>query len=228
MKFAVFCSGRGSNLAALLEAHESGRLGGAEPVAVICDSHHAGALNVARERGIYATFVPRTAYHANKDGYEKRLLEVLAPFEVDLVVLAGFLRILGPLFLGAFPLKVINVHPALLPAFPGESVWAAEVESGIKLAGATVHFVDSGVDTGPIIIQGAVPVLDTDEPDDLAARILHIEHRILPQAVRWLAQGRLEVSGRKVTLKDQVVPRPLEALVWPPLEPETGKILKFS
>jgi phosphoribosylglycinamide formyltransferase-1 len=228
MKFAVFCSGRGSNLAALLDSHERGQLDGAEPVAVVCDSHHAGALNVARERGVYATFVPRTAYHANKDGYEKRLLEVLAPFEVELVVLAGFLRILGTRFLDAFPLKVINVHPALLPAFPGEGVWPAEVESGIKLAGATVHFVDKGVDTGPIIIQGAVPVLDSDDPDELAARILKIEHRILPQAVRWLAQERLAVSGRKVTLKDQALPRSLEALIWPPLESETGKILKFT
>lgn len=215
-------------MAALLDAYESGALAGAEPVAVVCDSHHAGALNVARERGVYSTFVPRSAYHANKDGYEKRLLEVLAPFGVELVVLAGFLRILGPVFLDAFPQRVINIHPSLLPSFPGEGVWAAEVGSGIKLAGATVHFVDGGVDTGPIIIQGAVPVLDTDDPDELARRILVIEHKILPQAVRWLAQGRLEVSGRKVILKGQAVPRQLEALVWPPLEPEAGKILKFS
>jgi phosphoribosylglycinamide formyltransferase-1 len=228
MKFAVFCSGRGSNLAALLESYESGRLGGAEPVAVVCDSHHAGALNVARERGVYATFVPRTAYHANRDGYEKRLLEVLAPFEVEFIVLAGFLRILGPLFLDAFSNRIINVHPALLPSFPGEGVWATEVESGVKLAGATVHFVDRGVDTGPIIIQGAVPVLDSDDSDQLAARILTIEHKILPQAVRWLAQGRLEVSGRKVTLKEFAVPQNTEALIWPTLDPESGKILKFS
>ncbi|MDR3135339.1 MAG: phosphoribosylglycinamide formyltransferase [Deltaproteobacteria bacterium] len=228
MKFAVFCSGRGSNLASLLKAYENGQLGGAEPVAVICDSHYAGALNVARERGVYSTFVPRTAYHANREGYEKRLLEVLAPFEVEFVVLAGFLRILGPLFLAAFPERVINIHPALLPSFPGHGVWAAQVESGVKLAGATVHFVDQGVDTGPIIIQAAVPVLDADDPDELASRILSLEHKILPQAVRWMAQGRLEISGRKVTLKDQSAPNGLDSLVWPPLEPELGKVLKFS
>jgi phosphoribosylglycinamide formyltransferase-1 len=227
MKFAVFCSGRGSNLSALLDAHESGQLAGAEPAVVICDSHHAGALNVARERGIMTTFVPRTAYHANRDGYEKRLLEVMAPYEIELVVLAGFLRILGPVFLEAFPLKVINVHPALLPSFPGHGVWAAEIEAGIKLAGATVHFVDQGVDSGPIIIQGAVPVLDGDDPDELAGRILNVEHRILPQAVRWLAQGRLEVSGRKVILKDTQSASLPEPLIWPAPDPEPGRVYKF-
>ena len=107
-------------------------------------------------------------------------------------------------------------------------MWAAEVGSGVKLAGATVDFVDSGVDTAPIIIQGGVRVLDSDGPDELAARILTVEHKILPQAVSWLSQGRLEVSGRKVTLKEQAAPWPSPNLIWPPLESEGGKILKFS
>ncbi|MDR1109111.1 MAG: phosphoribosylglycinamide formyltransferase [Deltaproteobacteria bacterium] len=228
MNFVVLCSGRGSNLAALLDAHEAGRLGGAEPVAVVCDGHHAGALNVARERGVYATFVPRTAYHANREGFERRLLEVLAPFRVDLVVLAGFLRILGPTFLSAFPQRVINVHPALLPAFPGQGVWADEIRYGVRLSGATVHFVDEGVDTGPIIVQGAVPVLEGDGPDELAGRIRAVEHLILPQAVRWLAEGRLEVSGREVRLAGQGPAGRPGALIWPPLDHEGGKVLKFS
>jgi phosphoribosylglycinamide formyltransferase-1 len=219
MNFVVFCSGRGSNLSALLDAHEAGRLGKANPAAVVCDSHHAGALNVARERGVMATHVPRSAFHANKEGYERRLIKVLEPFEPELVVLAGFMRILGPVFLEAFKNRVINVHPALLPAFPGENVWPKEIDHGVKLAGATVHFVDEGIDSGPIIIQGAVPVLDSDGPDELSARILTVEHRILPQAVKWFSEGRIELQGRKVTLKG-LEPEKLRlgALVWPPLE----------
>ena len=216
MRFAVLCSGRGSNLKALLEAAEGGRLGRAEPVVMVADSHHAGAINVAREFGVYDTFVPRTAYHANRDGFERRLLEVLGPLAPDLVVLAGFQRILGSAFLSAFPQRVINIHPALLPSFPGHMVWSKEVDYGVKLAGATVHFVDEGVDTGPVIIQAAVPVLDDDGPDELAARILKVEHRILPQAVRWLADGRVEVEGRRVRIKG-VQDGPRE-LFWPPLD----------
>jgi phosphoribosylglycinamide formyltransferase-1 len=145
-------------------------------------------------------------------------LEVLGPLEPDLVVLAGFQRILGPAFLSAFPRKVINIHPALLPSFPGHMVWSKELEAGVKLAGATVHFVDEGVDTGPIIIQGAVPVMDDDSPAELAARILKVEHRILPQAVRWLAHDRVVVEGRKVRIRN--VPEALLSgeLVWPPLD----------
>jgi phosphoribosylglycinamide formyltransferase-1 len=128
------------------------------------------------------------------------------------------MRLLGPTFLSAFPGRVLNVHPALLPAFPGHDVWPQQIAHGVKLAGATVHFVDAGVDTGPIVIQGAVPALDADGPDELAERILQVEHRILPQAVAWAAQGRLELEGRRVKLKAPPAVGQLEALIWPPLD----------
>ncbi|MDR1165012.1 MAG: phosphoribosylglycinamide formyltransferase [Deltaproteobacteria bacterium] len=220
MKIAVLCSGRGSNLLALLEAHAQGKIPGAEFVAVIADSRDAGALNIGREYGLQASVVPRAAFHANREGFERRLLEVLAPHEIELVVLAGFQRVLGATFLDAYPGRVVNIHPALLPAFPGHMVWADEVQYGVKLAGATVHFVDAGVDSGPIIIQGAVPVLPGDGPDELAKRILAVEHRIFPQAVAWLVSGKVTLAGRVAALKG-FAPTPeqiSQTFVWPPLE----------
>ncbi|MDR2338870.1 MAG: phosphoribosylglycinamide formyltransferase [Deltaproteobacteria bacterium] len=220
MKLAVFCSGRGSNLKALLMARDNGLLPGAEFQVVVTDNKGAGAMSIARDHGVMAVVVPRSAFHENRDGFERRLVEVLEPYGVELVVLAGFQRVLGATFLGAFPNRVVNIHPALLPAFPGHMVWKAEVDYGVRLAGATVHFVDGGVDSGPIIIQGAVPALSGDGPDELAQRILSVEHRILPQAVAWLAQGRVVLDGRKVSISGL---RPseedvLQSIVWPPLE----------
>jgi phosphoribosylglycinamide formyltransferase-1 len=220
MKTAVLCSGRGSNLQALLEAAQAGRLQPADPVLVLSDTAGAGALNIGREYGLYSAVVPRGAYHANRDGYERRLLAVMAEHQIELVVLAGFLRILGPVFLSAFPDRILNIHPALLPSFPGQNVWLQEVESGIKLAGATVHFADGGVDSGPIVIQGCVPVLDRDGPEELAERILAVEHKILPQALAWLAAGRLTIENRRVKLKPGGKPAAPagSAFIWPPLE----------
>jgi phosphoribosylglycinamide formyltransferase-1 len=218
MRVAILCSGRGSNLLALLKAAEANLLGSAELRLVLTDSSAAGAINIAREWGLYAAVVPRTAYHANRDGFERRLLEVMAPHEIQLVVLAGFTRILGSVFLDAFPSRIINIHPALLPSFPGHGVWAQEVASGVKLAGATVHFVDKGVDSGPIIIQGCVPVLDDDEPDDLATRILRVEHQILPQALAWLADDRLVVENGRTRLKNlDLTEVNTSSFIWPPL-----------
>jgi phosphoribosylglycinamide formyltransferase-1 len=184
----------------------------------LADSSATGAINIGREWGLYAVVVPRTAYHANRDGYEKRLLEVMAPHEIEIVVLAGYMRIVGPILLNAFPNRIINVHPALLPSFPGENAWAKEIKAGVKLAGATVHFVDEGVDSGPIIIQGSVPVLDSDGPEELAARVLRVEHRILPQALNWLASGRLSIENGRVRLKDGPGEDAAgEFTIWPPL-----------
>ncbi|MDR0549944.1 MAG: phosphoribosylglycinamide formyltransferase [Deltaproteobacteria bacterium] len=219
MRVAVLCSGRGSNLLALIKAYEAGLLGPAELRLVLADSAAAGAIEVARTAGLYAAVVPRTAYHANRDGYERRLLEVMAPHEIEIVVLAGFKRLIGPVLLEAFPNRILNIHPALLPAFPGENAWPKEIKGGVKLAGATVHFVDLGIDSGPIVVQGAVPVLDDDDPETLAARILRVEHQILPQALNWLASGRLAVDNGRVRLlegpKDQ---KGEDFLIWPPLK----------
>ncbi len=223
-KIAVLCSGRGSNLGALMEAREKGLLP-VEIVLVLSDNAKAGALMRAREHGIYATFVPRSAYHANREGFEKRLVEILKESGAEFIVLAGFERLIGPALLEAFPERIINIHPALLPAFPGLDVWGTQLDYGVKLAGATVHFVDNGCDTGPIIIQGAVPVLDDDSPASLSARILTVEHKILPQAVRWLAERRLTINGHRVTLTQgsgqnasaASFSAPPQSLIWPPL-----------
>jgi phosphoribosylglycinamide formyltransferase-1 len=220
MKIAVFCSGRGSNFKALLKAKDEGKLPEAHFEVLIADNKYAGALNIARENGISTAVIPRGTYHANREGFERRIIEVLSPYQIELVILAGFQRVLGETFLNNFQDRVVNIHPALLPSFPGHMVWQTEVDYGVKLAGATVHFVDLGVDSGPIIIQGAVPVLDSDGPDELANRILEVEHKIFPQAVAWLTAGRVEFVGRKVVIKDS---SPLDSkieqrLIWPPLE----------
>ena len=223
-KIAVLCSGRGSNLLALIEAQEKGFLP-VEIVLVLSDTAEAGALMRAREHGIYATFVPRSAYHANREGFEKRLVEMLKESGAEFIILAGFERLIGPALLEAFPQRIVNIHPALLPAFPGLGVWGTQLDYGVKLAGATVHFVDDGCDTGPIIIQGAVPVLEDDSPETLSARILTVEHKILPQAVRWLAEERLLINGHRVTLKKgsgqnasaPSLSTPPQSLIWPPL-----------
>ncbi|MDR2405383.1 MAG: phosphoribosylglycinamide formyltransferase [Deltaproteobacteria bacterium] len=220
MKLAVFCSGRGSNFEAILKAYERGLIPAAEFQVLIADSKYAGALNIARERGIPAVVVPRSAFHANRDGFERRILEVLQPYDIELVILAGFQRILGETFLNSFPNRVVNIHPALLPSFPGHMVWQKELDYGVKLAGATVHFVDTGVDSGPIIIQGAVPVLDTDTSETLSERILSVEHAIYPQAVAWLTSGRVELLGRRVRIKDSTLlgEKTQEKIIWPPLD----------
>ncbi|MDR2461375.1 MAG: phosphoribosylglycinamide formyltransferase [Deltaproteobacteria bacterium] len=222
MRIAVFCSGRGTNFLNLLLDYEKGNMPGAEFVVMVADSKYAQALNVAREFDVPTLVIPRSAYHSNQDGYERRLLEVLEPHNPELIVLAGFQRVLGKVFLDAYPNKVINIHPALLPSFPGHMVWQKEVDYGVKLAGATVHYVDYGVDSGPIIIQGAVPVLDTDTADELSERILRVEHWILPKAVSLIVAGRVELEGRKVKIKN-IKPKDLEdsqfqAMVWPPLD----------
>ncbi|MDR1315073.1 MAG: phosphoribosylglycinamide formyltransferase [Deltaproteobacteria bacterium] len=220
MKVAVLCSGRGSNLSALLEAKARGELPCADFRAVLSDQEGAGALDAARVRGIDALTVRSSDFKGDRPGFEKRILEALAPYSIELAVLAGFQRVLGRAFLDAFPAGVMNIHPALLPSFPGHMVWSKETDYGVKLAGATAHFVDEGVDSGPIICQGAVPVLETDGPDELSARILKVEHRIFPAAVGWVTSGRVSMKGRTSLLKG-FEPKPGQAeafLAWPALD----------
>ncbi|MDR1039093.1 MAG: phosphoribosylglycinamide formyltransferase [Deltaproteobacteria bacterium] len=220
MKVVVLCSGRGSNLSALLDAESRGELPDADFRAVLSDQEGAGALEIASKRGIAAITVPVSDFFGDRAGHERAILEALAPFGAELAVLAGFQRVLGRGFLDAFPHGVVNIHPALLPSFPGHMVWSKETAYGVKLAGATVHFVDEGVDSGPIICQGAVPVLETDGPDELSARILKVEHRIFPAAVGWVTSGRVSLSGR-TSLLSGFSPGPGEVgacLVWPPLD----------
>lgn len=197
MRLAVFVSGTGTNMAAVLEAARRGELGPAEPVVVVCNVPGAAAIDRARRAGVEAVVVDHRTF-ADRGGFEAALVAVLRERRVEAVALAGFMRLLTAAFLDAFPDRVINIHPSLLPAFPGAHAQRQAVLHGAKVSGCTVHFVDRGTDTGAIIAQTAVEVRDDDDEARLAARILAEEHRLLPRAIRWLAEGRLVRDGRRV------------------------------
>jgi len=196
----VLASGRGSNCQAIIDATESGRLP-ARVVVVISDKAEAQVLERARRHNIPAVFIDYAAY-PSKEEYEKAILAVLRQYEVELVCLAGYMRLVGRVLLEAFPNRIMNIHPSLLPAFRGLHGQRQAWEYGVRFSGCTVHFVDEGMDTGPIILQAVVPVFQEDTPETLAARILEHEHRIYVEAVRLFAEGRLRVEGRKVWIKD--------------------------
>ncbi|HEU4730161.1 MAG TPA: phosphoribosylglycinamide formyltransferase [Kofleriaceae bacterium] len=196
MKIGVLVSGAGTNLQALIDAQARGELLPAEIAVVVSNRRDAPALARAAAAGVPAELVE----HAGLDRvtFEDRLLEVLARHGVEAVVLAGFMRVLTSHFVDRFPLRIINTHPSLLPAFPGIDALAQALAHGVKLSGATVHFVDGSVDGGPIIAQAAVPVADDDDARSLHARIQREEHRLLPIVVQRLAAGRLSCQGRIV------------------------------
>ncbi len=181
---------------ALLEARDAGELD-VNIALVISNRASAGGLEHAAEHGVPTVVLSHRDYTSRKD-YEVRLLELLGEYEVDVVVLAGFMRILTGHFLSQFPNRVLNIHPSILPAFPGVDAQAQALEYGVAVSGCTVHFVDEGTDSGPVIEQAVVPVFPGDDRDSLAKRILAQEHRILPRALSLLVAGRLEVQGRKV------------------------------
>jgi phosphoribosylglycinamide formyltransferase-1 len=195
---AVLVSGSGSNLQAIIEAVEAGRIHG-EIALVVSNRPDAYGLVRAQKHGIRTLVIEHRSFAERRD-FDYELARVLEEAGVELVVLAGFMRVLGAEFLGRFPDRVINIHPALLPAFPGTHGQGDAFDYGVKLAGCTVHFVDEKVDHGPIIIQAAVPVLDSDDRDALAARILKCEHRIFPRALALYCAGRLKIEGRRVKI----------------------------
>jgi phosphoribosylglycinamide formyltransferase-1 len=197
MKTGVLASGSGTNLQALIDAWKAGVLAPAELVVVGANIPGCLALERAQKAGI-ETFVLSHKSFATREDFDRALVAELRGRGVELVVLAGFMRVLTGAFLDAFPLGVINIHPALLPAFPGVHAQKQALDSGVKLAGCTVHFVDKGTDTGPIIAQAAVPVLPTDDEDTLGRRILGEEHRLLPAVVRAVASGQVSAEGRRV------------------------------
>lgn len=211
----VLVSGSGTNLQALLDAGRRGRLGGATIRLVVSNKAGVRALERAAEAGVAAQVVDHKAF-ADRAAFEAELVQRLRAAGVDLVVLAGFMRILGATFLDAFAGRVVNIHPALLPAFPGVNGQEQALAAGARVAGCTVHFVDAGVDSGPIIAQAAVPVLDADTVETLSARILAEEHRLLPAVVRWIAEGRVTVEGRRVRVAG--VPADDGALRCPPID----------
>jgi phosphoribosylglycinamide formyltransferase-1 len=199
-RVGVLISGRGSNLQALIDAAAAGRLGG-QVVVVISNVAEAKGLERARRAGIPA--VVQDHKGRTRDDHDRALLEHLRAHEVDLVCLAGYMRLLSPVLVQAYPGRVLNVHPSLLPAFPGLEAQRQAWEHGVKVSGATVHLVDEGLDTGPIVVQEAVPVAPEDTPQTLAARILDAEHRIYPEAVRLVLSGRLRREGRRLFLETQ-------------------------
>jgi phosphoribosylglycinamide formyltransferase-1 len=197
-RVGVLISGRGSNLQALLDAAAADRLGG-RVVVVISNVADAPGLERARRAGVPA-IVQDHRGRARED-HDRALLEHLLAHRVDLVCLAGYMRLLSPVLVRAYPGRVLNVHPSLLPAFPGLEAQRQAWEHGVKVSGATVHLVDEGLDTGPIVLQEAVPVLAGDTPHALAARILEAEHRIYPEAVRLVLSGRLAREGRRLVVE---------------------------
>ncbi len=198
VRIGIMASGRGSNFEALVRAARQGQID-AEIAVVITDREGAPVLERAEKLGVPAVFVnPRG--HTSKGRYEQAVVGTLEEHGVHLVCLAGYMRIVGKDFVGAYEGRMMNIHPSLLPAFPGLDAQAQALEYGVKLSGCTVHFVDEGVDTGPIILQETVPVLDMDTVADLSQRILTVEHRLYAEAVRLFAQGRLRISGRRVII----------------------------
>lgn len=197
VKIGVLVSGRGSNLQAIIDNIGKGSLS-AELAVVISDQADAFALERARAHGIPAVHVSAKGFKGRRDEYDALLAGELKKHGVELVCLAGFMRIITKTLVNAFPSRMMNIHPALLPSFPGLHVQKAAIEHGVRFSGCTVHFVDEGMDTGPIIIQAVVPVLDSDTEDTLSARILKQEHKIYSRAIQLFADGRLTVKGRRV------------------------------
>lgn len=196
LRLGVLASGRGSNLQSILDNCRQGLIP-AEVAVVISDKPGAYALERATAAGIPAYTVEPKSY-SSKDEYEQHIVTLLQEAGVQLVCLAGYMRLVGTSLLKAFPNQIMNIHPALLPAFPGLHGHRDALQYGVKVSGCTVHFVDEGMDSGPIILQAAVPVLDEDTEESLAARILEQEHRLYPEAIKLYAQGGLRVQGRIV------------------------------
>ena len=194
-RLAILLSGRGSNFEAIADSIRQGRL----PARIeVVESNLASAagLEKARRRGLKTLVIPSRG--VPREDYDRSLVYELRRHRVDLVCLAGFMRILSPVFVRAFPNRILNIHPSLLPAFPGLNSQRQALEYGVHFSGCTVHLVDEGVDSGPILLQAAVPVLESDDEESLAARILAEEHRLYPQAIGMLVRGEVRLEGRRV------------------------------
>jgi len=194
-RIGVLISGRGSNLQALIDAQARGVLGGTLAV-VVSNVPTAGGLDRARAAGLATVVCDHRG--RSREAHDAELIAHLRAHEVDLVCLAGYMRLLSSGFIAAFAGRILNVHPSLLPSFPGLDAQKQAFEHGVKVSGATVHLVDDGLDSGPIVLQEAVPVLDSDTADALSERILAAEHRLYPQAVAWILSGRYAIDGRRV------------------------------
>jgi phosphoribosylglycinamide formyltransferase-1 len=201
-KIAVLLSGSGSNLQSIIDSVESGNLTLKIGV-IISNKQDAYGLTRAANHGIPSEFINHKDYDG-RESFEKKLIEVLEGYGIELVVLAGFMRVLTPLFVNHFHHRIINIHPAILPSFPGTQGQKQAFDYGVRFSGCSTHFVDEGTDTGPIILQAIVPVLPDDTIETLGARILKEEHRICPESLSLWSQGRLAIEGRKV----RILPEP--------------------
>lgn len=199
-RIGVLLSGRGSNFEALAESVVAGRIPNAEIAIVISNKPDALGLKRAEACGIARRVIPSKGLQ--REDYDRQVVAVLQECKVDLICLAGYMRLLSPYFVAAFPQKILNIHPSLLPAFPGLEGQKQALEHGVKFAGCTVHFVDENLDAGPIILQAVVPVLDGDDERTLSERILKEEHRIYSEAVKIILEGKYRIVGRRVLRSD--------------------------
>jgi phosphoribosylglycinamide formyltransferase 1 len=195
----ILISGRGSNFEAIARNVADGRIP-AKIALVVSNRKEAPGLQRARQMGLNARFIPSQG--KDREAYDREVVAALREFQIDLICLAGFMRILSPYFIREFPGRILNIHPALLPAFPGADAQKQALEYGAKISGCTVHIVDEGVDTGPIVCQAAVPVLNGDTVETLSARILKEEHRIYSEAICLLLQDSVRIEGRRALIKD--------------------------
>ena len=203
MRVAILVSGRGSNMEAILKEKQAGNLPRAEIALVLSNKADAPALDKAKRFGVKTVFVDSKPFKGNRQGYDAEVLKVLKKHKIEFIVLGGFMRILSDVLLDAYTNRIINIHPALLPSFPGLHAQKQALDYGVKVSGCTVHFVDNGVDTGPIILQAVVPVFSDDTEETLSERILKYEHRLLPKALDLATRGRLHVQGRHVFLDEE-------------------------
>ncbi len=200
MRIGILVSGSGSNLQSIIDACQAGRIDG-EIAVVISNIPDVFALQRAADAGIETAVIPHTGF-ASREDFDRALVDALQARGVELVVLAGFMRLMTPVFINSFPGRIMNIHPALLPSFPGLGVQKAAIEHGVRFSGCTVHFVDDGVDSGPIITQAVCPVYPDDTEDDLKKRILKLEHQIYPKSIQLFCRGRLSMDGRRVLIRD--------------------------
>ena len=195
-RLAILLSGRGSNFEAVADSVVAGRIPDAEVALVLSNREGAPGIARASARGLPTRVIPSKGLQ--REDYDRQVVAALQEKNVDLVCLAGYMRLLSPLFVAAFRNRILNIHPSLLPAFPGLEAQRQALEHGVKFSGCTVHFVDENLDAGPILLQAVVPVLDTDTVESLSARILAEEHRIYSEAVRMVLSGRYRITGRRV------------------------------
>ena len=195
-RIGVLLSGRGSNFEALADSISAGRIPNAEIAMVVSNREGAPGIDRARSRGLATRAIPSKGLE--REPYDRLVVAALREANVDLICLAGYMRLLSPFFVAAFPQRILNIHPSLLPSFPGLESQKQALEYGVKFAGCTVHFVDENLDAGPIVLQAVVPIEDSDTEDSLSARILKEEHRIYSEAVKIVLEGKFKIAGRRV------------------------------